>query len=115
MNKTRIQTGLAALIVAVVAAVGFAMAPPASAAADVTVNRIAGNDRYETAVASAKAAYPTGARRVLVANGRKFPDALTGPALAGAVERPLILTRRETRPPAPTAKRLFGTEGARQG
>lgn len=100
MTKTRIQTWAAALTVAVVAAVGLAMAPPASAAADVTVSRIAGNDRYETAVAAAKAAYPTGARRVLVANGRKFPDALAGAALAGAVDGPLLLTERDTLPTA---------------
>lgn len=100
MNKTSIQTWVAALTVAVVTVVGFAMAPPANAAADVTVNRIAGQDRYETAVAVAEAAYPTGARRVLVANGRKFPDALAGAALAGAVDGPLLLTERDTLPTA---------------
>jgi putative cell wall-binding protein len=99
-HNTKLHRWASAFVVAVVAVVGLALAPPANAAPEVDVARIAGNDRFETAVAVAKAGYASGAQRVLVANGRTFPDALAGAALAGAADAPLLLTERDSVPTA---------------
>jgi putative cell wall-binding protein len=102
-HNTKLHRWASALIVTVVAVVGLALAPPATAAPDVDVERIAGQNRFETAVAVAKAAHPTGAQRVLVASGRTFPDALAGAALAGTADAPLLLTERDSVPAATSA------------
>lgn len=66
-----------------------------------SVERVAGEDRYETAaliadrIASSDAAF--------VASGVVFPDALSGAAWAGHESSPLLLTRTETLPPATAA------------
>lgn len=63
-----------------------------------TVNRIAGNDRYQTAVAIAKEIYGTslthfdGNKSVILAAGNNFPDALAGSVLTEAYEAPMLLT-----------------------
>jgi putative cell wall-binding protein len=59
---------------------------------------LAGADRYETAVRIAQAAYPSGAAGVIVANGERFPDALTASALAGLKDYPILLTTAATLP-----------------
>lgn len=56
------------------------------------VLRIAGADRYATAVAASQHAFPAGATAVVVATGENWPDALGGSALAGVVDGPLLLT-----------------------
>ena len=57
-----------------------------------TVTRIAGSDRYQTSLAAAAAAYPTGAPVVYVSTGTDFPDALGAAAVAAKAKGPLILT-----------------------
>lgn len=56
------------------------------------VRRLAGEDRYETAVAVA-GAYDPGLDTVFLATGADFPDALTGSAAAGSADAPVLLTR----------------------
>lgn len=62
-------------------------------------NRIAGDDRYETALAVARATYPNGlntvfgAKTVILAAGTSFSDALAGGVLTEAYDAPLLLTR----------------------
>ncbi len=56
------------------------------------VSRLSGADRYATAVAISKNAYPTGADTVLVAVGSGFPDALAGGPLAKKLDAPVLLT-----------------------
>ena len=56
-----------------------------------TIERVAGEDRYETAVRIADRIAPS--ETVFVASGELFPDALSGAALAGLREAPLLLTR----------------------
>jgi len=57
-----------------------------------TTRRLAGNDRYETAVAVSNAAFPTaGVPVVYVATGENFPDALAGGAAASYAHGPLLL------------------------
>lgn len=56
--------------------------------------RISGADRYTTAVAASKTAFPGTAPTVVLASGENWPDALGGAALAGAVQGPVLLTAR---------------------
>ncbi|WP_460630812.1 cell wall-binding repeat-containing protein [Leifsonia lichenia] len=69
------------------------------------VTRLAGDDRYETAVAVAKRAYPTHAAVVYLAAGGNFPDALAaGPA--AAADRAALLLTTSSGIPAATATEL---------
>ncbi len=56
-----------------------------------TVVRHAGDDRFATAV-EVSGAYAPGVSVAFVASGRDYPDALTGAALAGSLEGPVLLT-----------------------
>lgn len=58
----------------------------------VAVDRLAGRDRFETAIAISQAGYPTGATTVVLANGNDFPDALAAAPAAAALGAPLLLT-----------------------
>lgn len=66
------------------------------------VSRVAGNDRYETAVAIAHDALGT-PDRVLVATGRDFPDSLGAGAAAAAIGGAVILTDGDRLPPSTAA------------
>jgi hypothetical protein len=68
---------LAAAFVLAVAVVGM---PDARGAT--TVDRLAGDTRYETAIAVAAALHPGGATTALVASGTSYPDALASGPLA---------------------------------
>lgn len=56
------------------------------------VDRIAGRDRYETAVKVMETLQP-GSKTMMVSNGESFPDALSGSGLAAKLKAPLVLTR----------------------
>jgi putative cell wall-binding protein len=65
----------------------------------VSVERVAGSDRYDTAARVAERAFPSsGAPVVLVAKGTDFPDALAGIPAAAAQEGPLLLVRPDAVP-----------------
>jgi putative cell wall-binding protein len=55
-----------------------------------TVSRIGGADRFAASLAIAKAAFPDGAAKAVLATGRNFPDALSAGAAIGA-QGPVIL------------------------
>lgn len=55
------------------------------------VERRAGADRYLTAVATSRAAFAPGVRRVYIATGVNFPDGLTGGPAASVHDGPLLL------------------------
>lgn len=57
-----------------------------------TMQRVAGADRIETAIAAAQEGYPTSAPSVTLARSDLYPDALSGAALARARGGPLLLT-----------------------
>jgi putative cell wall-binding protein len=57
----------------------------------VTVTRLGGANRYETANLIVRNAFPT-STEVFVANGTKFPDALSGAAFAANRNAPLLLS-----------------------
>ena len=63
------------------------------------ITPVEGPNRYATAVAASRAAFPAGgAATVIVASGENWPDALGASALAGAVRGPILLTPRGALP-----------------
>lgn len=61
--------------------------------ASLDARRIQGTDRYETAVQASQSRFPA-SKTAVIATGEDFPDALSASALAGALECPLLLTRK---------------------
>lgn len=59
------------------------------------VERISGNDRYETSVKVAETFFDT-PKTAVVAYGKNFPDGLCGGTLAAALNVPLILTKENS-------------------
>jgi hypothetical protein len=74
------------------------------------VTRIAGNNRYETAVAVSRTAYPNGATTVYIVSGTDYPDALSASSLTK--NGPLLLTHPDRLPPetANEIRRLKATK-----
>jgi putative cell wall-binding protein len=70
-----------------------------------SVKRIAGDDRYSTAAAISAAAFASGAPVAYVATGETFADAVSGGALAGRRNAPVLLVRSGSIP-SPTATEL---------
>lgn len=68
------------------------------------VQRVGGRDRYAVAAALASY-YPSGPAVAYVVSGEKFPDALSGAAIAGRDRVPILLTRATSLPGA-TAEAL---------
>lgn len=68
-------------------------------AATASVVRLAGDDRFGTSAAIARA-YPGSSGTVTVASGETFPDALSVAAPAGDLGAPLLLVRRDSVPAA---------------
>jgi putative cell wall-binding protein len=82
--------------------------PPAEA----STSRIAGADRFKTAVALSQAAYASGtATTVVLATGTNFADALAASGLAGSYGGPLLLTR-PTSLPAEVATEIDRLDGS---
>ncbi|QBI20743.1 PKD domain-containing protein [Egibacter rhizosphaerae] len=65
-----------------------------------TVSRLSGDDRYETAATIARDAYEGSTDTVYVATGEEFADALTGGPAAHADRAPVLLTRPDRLPEA---------------
>lgn len=76
----------------------------AALASHAPVSRLAGSDRFGTAVAISQDGFPDPSKvdTVFLANGLDFPDALAGGAAAGLVGAPILLT---TDVALPTASR----------
>lgn len=64
---------------------------PANTFAEITVERIAGNDRFETAVEISKKGWET-SQTVILTRSDDFPDALAGTPLAYFHDAPILLT-----------------------
>ena len=62
-----------------------------------TAERLAGSNRYATAAAISTGAFNS-AKTVIIANGRKFADALAGGTLALAYDAPILLTEADSLP-----------------
>lgn len=78
------------------AAVGEAVVQQAARIAP--VERVSGPDRYETAGALSRRAFPDPVRRLLIATGEDFPDALA--AIGAAADGPVLLVERDRIPTA---------------
>ncbi len=63
-----------------------------------TAQRIAGADRYSTAVEISRRSFPSGAGVVYLASGESFPDGLAAGPAAAAEGGPVLLTTRATAP-----------------
>lgn len=84
-----------ALVVALLASVTFTTGGSSpSAAAFPETARIAGENRFATAVEISKGSFPSEAPAVVVATGRNFADALAGGALAVQLGAPILLVER---------------------
>jgi putative cell wall-binding protein len=67
--------------------------PPPPPLPQPVINRIAGIDRYATAISASRTQWPSStASGVVLARGDQFPDALAGVPLAAHVHGPLLLT-----------------------
>ncbi|PWJ53019.1 Putative cell wall binding repeat 2 [Quadrisphaera granulorum] len=64
------------------------------------VQRLAGDDRYGTAVEVSKVSHAQGAGTVVLATGADFPDALAGGPLAASLRAPLLLVQPSCAPGA---------------
>jgi 5'-nucleotidase len=93
----RVTGALVALALGIAA---LAVAPPALAqeaeepeAGGTQVDRIAGDDRVQTAIAISQEAFPDAADTVVLARPDDYADALAGGPLAAALDAPLLLAR----------------------
>ena len=82
--------------VALVAPLVVASAAPAAVAPE--IRRLAGADRYATAVAVSQFSHPNGARVALVTTGSGFADALAGGPAASVLGGPVLLVGRDRVP-----------------
>ncbi|HVM15694.1 MAG TPA: cell wall-binding repeat-containing protein [Egibacteraceae bacterium] len=64
------------------------------------VERIAGQDRYDTAARISESTFPTGVPVAFVATGADYPDALAGGAAAANRGGPILLVSRDAVPDA---------------
>ncbi len=71
---------------------------------EISMERLAGPTRYETAVEISQAHFPSGAATVLVATGEAFPDALAGSVAAAQHTAPVLLVRHNLIPDATAAE-----------
>ncbi len=91
-----------------------------TAGTDVTVTRISGAERYATAAAISRQAFPEGAATVYLASGLGYADALSAAPAAAVENAPLLLsgatlpasTRAELRRLAPTEVVIIGGTSA---
>jgi len=69
-----------------------------------SVTRLAGADRYATAAAISRAAFPSGSGLVYIATGDNYPDALAAGAAAAYAKAPILLVRSNAIPAATVAE-----------
>ncbi|NYF09841.1 YVTN family beta-propeller protein [Leifsonia sp. AK011] len=65
---------------------------------ELTSERVAGADRYATAVRASEAAFEPGVETVYIATGLNYPDALAAGAVAAKSASPILLTRPDALP-----------------
>jgi putative cell wall-binding protein len=106
----RTAAGILASALALSGAV--AAATPSNAAPGFALDRLAGDDRYETSAAIAAAFGPSTGAILASGEAGRSVDALSANFLAGVREVPVLLTQRD-RIPAPVLARLNALTGAR--
>ncbi len=105
VSNAAVGTALTVLIVGGTSVVPASIAAEINAMTNVSAQRLAGDNRYETAVAVAASVSATPAG-VVLANGRNFPDALAAAAVAARVDAPILLTEAGSIPAATAAWHL---------
>ena len=75
-------------------------ASAATTTVDLPVTRISGSNRFATAAAVSKKAYPNGTENVILASDSNYADALCGSPLAKALNAPILLSAKELLPNA---------------
>jgi len=73
-------------------------APRSGVPSGITVSRVGGADRYETAIGISKTYFPSGAPVVYLATGANFPDALGSAPAAAKQGGPLLLVPKDSLP-----------------
>ncbi len=87
------------VLLTAVATLAFAFAVPAAAVhGREPTDRIAGEDRIDTAAAIAQRTFTGGATSAVLASANDFPDALAGSSLAGGIGAPVVLSWRDHLP-----------------
>lgn len=76
-----------------------------------SVIRLSGPDRYSTATAISKHAFPSGASTIFIATGLNYPDALAGGPTAGSNDAPILLVKTDSIPTSTKSEieRITGT------
>ena len=74
------------------------------------IARYGGESRYDTSAVIAKAFWPNGAQRQFIANGKSFPDGLSGAVAAGYNGAPMLLAKKSCLPKS-IGSALTGMEG----
>ncbi|MGH3654981.1 cell wall-binding repeat-containing protein [Glutamicibacter sp.] len=69
-----------------------------SAVPNARIARYGGETRYETSAVIAKKFWPGGSQRQFIANGKNFPDGLTGAVAAGYNGAPMLLSKKSCLP-----------------
>jgi putative cell wall-binding protein len=88
------------VLAALLAVVASTLALPEAGAWTRDPVRVAGTDRYETAVRISARTFPQGAPTVVLASGESYPDALAAGPLAALNGGPVLTTTRAALPPA---------------
>lgn len=65
---------------------------------ELETSRVAGADRYATAVEASKKAFSSEVDTVFIATGQNYPDALAAGAVAAKIGAPILLTKPDTLP-----------------
>jgi LAS superfamily LD-carboxypeptidase LdcB/putative cell wall-binding protein len=91
-------------LAAVLAAGAVVAEPPSPARAAMTVQRLAGTDRYATAAAVSAAHFAPGVPAAFVATGANFPDALAGGPAAARNGAPILLVTADGIPHSTAAE-----------
>ena len=86
------------VLAAALAVLGLVPPEPARAVEDVAPARVEGVDRVDTAAAIAQQAHPAGTPQAVIATAVAPQDALTGAALAGALDAALLLVYTDDLP-----------------
>lgn len=94
---TRRLSAIVAALAALLTALAAGQAP--AGAISRHLQRIAGADRYQTAVDLSVAAFPNGATSAVIASGTAFPDGLAAGPLAARRRGPVLLTTPDGLPP----------------
>ena len=100
-RATAAVAGLAMMTTTLMATPGTADAATEGQVGHVTIDRVAGNSRVETAIAISQDAF-TQASTVVIARADEYADALAGAGLARSVGGPILLTDRTTLSPGIT-------------